>query len=120
VAASNAAGQRTAPCRFCGRRPGSGQRRMPGPVGPICVDCVQLGLWLVSDGQERSSEGGTALVRISALTASVCEYCGRRERRTFLGFRRPLTRMRCVQSDAVICVDCLDNAGELINRSYRH
>lgn len=92
---------------------------MPGPAGPICTDCVQAGLRLVHDGVLRTSEGGSVLAPVRSLAAYVCEYCGRREHRTFLGFRRPLARMSCEQFGAVICVDCLDRAGDLLNSAYR-
>ncbi|MFD5247746.1 hypothetical protein ACFWIW_24635 [Amycolatopsis sp. NPDC058340] len=57
---------------------------------------------------------------VSSSGAYACEYCGRHERRSFLGFRRPLLRMTTSQFGAVICVECLDRAGDLLNRSYRH
>ena len=116
MAGNNGAG---GPCRFCGRAPAPGQLRAPGPVGPICADCLTAGLKLTRDRDEQVSSGGTALVEIHAITGNVCEYCGRRERRTFLGGHRPLSRMHCAQSDATICVDCLNQGGDLINRAGR-
>lgn len=107
-------------CRFCGRLPVRGQVRAPGPVGPICADCLSAGLKLTRDHGAQTSSGGTDLVEIHAITANVCEYCGRRERRTFLGGHRPLSRMHCAQFDATICVDCLNQGGDLLNRAARH
>ncbi|MEA5361517.1 hypothetical protein VA596_18380 [Amycolatopsis sp., V23-08] len=114
--ATNGAG---GPCRFCGRLPRSGAPRVPGPAGPICLDCVRAGLRVVGDGEERTNEAGERLDAVSDLQAPVCEFCGRRERRTFLGFRRPLVRLRCAPRDAVICVDCLDSAGDALNLALR-
>lgn len=117
MAATNGAG---GPCRFCGRLPRPGEPRVPGPAGPICVGCVQAGLRVMGDGAERPNEVGEVLAAVSAPQAPVCEFCGRRERRTFLGFRRPLPRVRCVARDAVICGDCLDRAGDALNLALRH
>jgi hypothetical protein len=106
-------------CRFCGRPPLPGQYRAPGPHGPICTDCLEAGLLLVHDGQARRSRGGTGLALLRSTTAEACEFCGRRERRSFFGFRRPLARMSCAQEGAVICADCLNRGGELINQALR-
>jgi hypothetical protein len=116
VKATNGAG---GPCRFCGRSARPGDHRISGPAGPICLDCVRAGLRVVGDGAERPNERGEALDAVSTPQAPVCEFCGRRERRTFLGFRRPLVRLRCAARDAVICVDCLDNAGDALNLALR-
>src|SRR6187399_2399451 len=101
------------PCRFCGRLPGPGQHRAPGPRGPICADCLETGLFLVRDGQERVSRGGTVLALAPVTVA--CEFCGRIERRTFFGRRRPLARMTCAERGSVICADCLNRGGDLLN-----
>ncbi|WP_328454658.1 MULTISPECIES: hypothetical protein [unclassified Amycolatopsis] len=116
---TNGAGRPTAPCRFCGRPPRPRDHRVPGPSGPICVDCVQAGLWVIRDGGERPNEAGETLEAVSSPQAPVCEFCSRRERRTFLGFRRPLVRVRCAPRDAVICGDCLDHAGDALNLALR-
>jgi hypothetical protein len=105
------------PCRFCGRLPEPGQHRAPGPRGPICADCLEDGLLLVRDGRERISHGGTALALAPA--ARACEFCDRTERRTFLGRRRPLMRMGCAERGSVICADCLERGGDLLNRISR-
>jgi hypothetical protein len=116
VKATNGA---SGPCRFCGRPPRRGDHRVPGPAGPICLDCVRAGLRVVGDGEERPNPAGEVLDAVSAAQAPVCEFCGRREHRTFLGFRRPLVRLRCAARDAVICVDCLDRAGDTLNLALR-
>lgn len=110
---------RLARCRFCGRRPAPGEFRAPGPHGPICPDCLEAGLLLVRDRQPRRSLGGSALRFSSDPAGQACEFCGRRERRTFLGLHRPLRRMNTSEGDAVICADCLDRGGELINQAVR-
>jgi hypothetical protein len=110
---------RAAVCRFCGQPPRPGQYRAPGPQGPICTDCLEAGLMLVRDGQTRLSRGGTGLAYVRSATADACEFCGRRERRTFLGFRRSLPRMSCAQVGGIICADCLNHGGELINQAVR-
>jgi hypothetical protein len=107
------------PCRFCDRLPEPGQHRAPGPRGPICADCLEEGLMLVRDGQERISRGGTGLALAASATGQACEFCGRSERRTFFGFRRPLARMSCRQRGSVICADCLNRGGDLLNRVSR-
>lgn len=71
------------------------------------------------DGRERRSLGGTGLARLTAVSDDACEFCGRRERRSFLGFHRRLARMSCPQAQAVICADCLNRGGELINKFLR-
>ncbi|WP_199432900.1 hypothetical protein [Qaidamihabitans albus] len=116
---NGAASRHTARCRFCGRPPAPGQHRLPGPLGPICMECVQAGLYLVGDGEERVSHGGTDLVRVQSSAETVCEFCGRGQRHSFLGVRRSLRRMRCRQLGSVICVDCLDRGGDLLNRALR-
>ena len=93
---------------------------MPGPEGPICTDCLETGLQLARDGHARPSQGGTNLLRVNSTSDSACEFCGRRERTTFLGFHRPLARMSCPEIGSVICVDCLDHGGDVINKALRH
>lgn len=107
----------TGRCRFCGRD--AGRRRAPGPKGPICQDCVEAGLAIIADGEARGSAGGTTLLRLLPDAEDTCDHCDRRERLTFLGFRRPLARMSCAELESVICADCLDKAGDVINKSYR-
>ncbi|GLY66567.1 hypothetical protein [Amycolatopsis taiwanensis] len=107
------------PCRFCDRPPRPGQYRAPGPRGPICVDCLEAGLQLVHDGQARVSLGGTHLALAASPGEQACEFCGRSERRSFLGLRRALARMSCPQRGSVICADCLDRGGDLLNRVAR-
>ncbi|TNC20091.1 hypothetical protein FG385_31675 [Amycolatopsis alkalitolerans] len=111
--------RRAAPCRFCGRSPAPGEHRLPGPAGPVCADCVEAGLALVRDGRARPSLGGTPLLAAERGSDLACEFCGRRERRTFFGFRRPLARMIGGPGNAVICADCLDRAGDVLNRALR-
>ncbi|MFD4190388.1 hypothetical protein [Amycolatopsis thermoflava] len=106
-------------CRFCDTPPAAGERRVPGPAGPICARCVETGLGLVRDGQPRTSRGGTDLERLRS-GGEPCEFCDRTDRRTFLGFTRSLPRMRCAQTGAVICDDCLDRSGNLLNQALRH
>jgi hypothetical protein len=120
MTAGNAAAARSVRCRFCYRMAAPGLHRAPGPEGPICADCVETGLALVRDGEERASRGGTALARLAPDAENPCEFCDRGVRYSFLGFRRPLARMICRQSGAVICVDCLDRSGDLINRAHWH
>ncbi|SDW39303.1 ClpX C4-type zinc finger [Amycolatopsis xylanica] len=109
----------TGRCRFCGREESAGQHRAPGPKGPICPSCVEAGLALVRDGEARSSAGGTTLLRLTPDAEAACDQCGRWERLTFLGFRRPLVRMSCEELGSVICAACLDAAGDLINKASR-
>ncbi|GHE82237.1 hypothetical protein GCM10017786_11280 [Amycolatopsis deserti] len=106
-------------CRFCDTPPAAGEARVPGPAGPICARCVETGLGLVRDGRPRTSRGGTELDRIRAGGAP-CEFCDRTDRRSFFGFTRGLRRMRCAQTGAVICDDCLDHSGNLLNQALRH
>ncbi|GLY37294.1 hypothetical protein Amsp01_033180 [Amycolatopsis sp. NBRC 101858] len=114
MTAANGAGR---PCRFCGTVHGP---RVPGKAGPICVDCVRAGLRVVRDGADRETGSGDVLAAVTSPLAAVCEFCGRRERRTFLGLRRPLLRVDCAARDAVICADCLDHAGDVLNLALRH
>lgn len=107
-------------CRFCDVPPAAGERRVPGPAGPICARCVEAGLGLVRDGHARVSRGGTDLERMRSAEDAPCEFCDRIDRRTFLGFHRALPRMHCPQTDAVICDDCLDRSGNLLNQALRH
>lgn len=92
---------------------------MRGPLGPICADCISVGLHLVRDGQQRQDPAGASLVRLRSAEQPPCEFCGRRDRRTFLGFQRSLARMNHVEVGSVICVDCLNKAGDLINQTAR-
>jgi len=86
---------------------------------PICVDCVRTELRITRDGADRESGAGDVLAAVTSPLAAVCDFCGRRERRTFLGLRRPLLRVDCAARDAVICVDCLDHAGDVLNVALR-
>ena len=106
-------------CRFCDRLPERGLHRAPGPRGPICADCLETGLVLVRDARERVSRGGTGLSLLVSAEAKACEFCCRSERRTFFGFRRPLSRMTCAEQGSVICADCLNRGGDLLNRVSR-
>ncbi|MEV6878512.1 hypothetical protein [Amycolatopsis sp. NPDC051128] len=103
-------------CRFCG---GRRDPRVPGRNGPICVECVRAGLRVVRDGADRETGTGDVLAAVTSPLAAVCGFCGRRERRTFLGLRRPLLRVSCAARDAVICADCLDHAGDALNVALR-
>lgn len=102
----------SAPCRFCERPGDEGGYRAPGPLGPICPDCLETGGMLCQDGQERYL-GELRLARLVTAPGAACEFCGRSERRHFLR-RRPLPRMRCVQGEAVICADCLTLGSRLL------
>jgi hypothetical protein len=78
-----------------------------------------VGLRLVRDGEARPSPGATSLLCVRSTGEAACEFCGRDERMTFFGRHRPLSRMRCVELGSVICADCLDHGGELINTALR-
>lgn len=106
------------PCRYCGREPESGQHRVPGPSGPICARCTEDGLALATAGRH-APELDTRLALVSAKDDAPCEFCERGIRRTFLGFARPLVRVRGNADGAVICADCLDRAGDLLNKAIR-
>jgi len=105
-------------CRFCDTPPTAGERRAPGPEGPICVRCVEAGLGVVHDGRARTSRGAE-LERLTT-PEPPCEFCDRTGRRSFLGFHRALPRMRSAHTGAVICDDCLDRSGTLLNEALRH
>lgn len=119
VGTNGGAHRRSQPCRFCGRGASATDHRIPGPYGPVCAGCLETGLQLVRDGQPRPGPVGAELVRVRSVDDAACEFCGRRQRHSFLGFRRPLARMSCPQVGAVICVDCLDHGGDLINQALR-
>ncbi|TVT21376.1 hypothetical protein FNH06_17280 [Amycolatopsis acidiphila] len=104
---------RTAPCRFCEQPGTEGRYRAPGPLGPICPECLDAGRKLCQDGQERIL-GDLKLARLVTAPGDPCEFCGRGERRDLLRRSRPLPRMRCVQGEAVICADCLILGGRLL------
>lgn len=106
------------PCRFCGRMPKPGQHRVSGPHGPICSDCIEIGLSVTGTRKPHDVDGGH-LRRLGSKDSDVCEFCDRGVRLSFLGFRRPLSKARAAESGAVICADCLDWAGTLINRAIR-
>jgi len=104
-----------APCRFCGRRPDPSQHRISGPHGPICVNCIETGLQLTLS--RKPDVDTSSLRRIDPRAAEPCEFCRRDVRLSFLGFRRPLQRVASTSSDGVICVGCLDWAGNLLNQA---
>lgn len=104
---------RSAPCRFCDRPGAKGRHRAPGPFGPICSDCLDAGRELCQDGQERIL-AELKLARLITAPSVPCEFCGRGQRRTLLRRGRQLPRMRCVQTEAVICADCLARGGQLL------
>jgi hypothetical protein len=109
---------RSAPCRFCDRPGAEGRHRAPGPLGPICPDCLDAGSKLCQDGHERML-GEMKLARLLTAPSVPCEFCGRSERRTLLRRVRPLPRMRCVQGEAVICADCLTRGSQLLAYFFR-
>lgn len=113
---NNASGRTMVKCRFCGRLPVQGLPRAPGPVGPICADCLTAGLTLIRRGPTGEP---AALAALASSSEVVCEYCGRWERRTFLGRHKSLKRLTGGAEHAVICADCLDRGGDLINRAAR-
>ncbi|NIH83515.1 hypothetical protein [Amycolatopsis granulosa] len=80
---------------------------------------MEAGLGLVRDGHPRVSRGGTELERVRG-GGQPCEFCDRSDRRGFFGFTRSLRRMSCRQTGAVICDDCLDRGGNLLNEVLRH
>lgn len=115
--ASEAGGSGDLRCRFCGR---SGSRQRPlvsGPLGPICAGCVETGLALVRAGGEHPGNGAGRLVRLRGADEVPCEFCERAMRLSFFGFRRPLSRMACMTTGAVVCADCLEQKGKLINNT---
>lgn len=104
-------------CAFCGRA-----RRQAGYLvlsehGNICADCIELGLQVARDGQARESAGDTELTRLRSADDPACDLCGRSMRLSFLGFRRTLARMTCARFGSVMCLDCLDSRGDLVNSS---
>lgn len=102
-------------CRFCGRAPAPGQHRVSGPRGPICASCIETGLRLtVARKPDLDDE---SMSRVDPHDDTVCEFCDRNVRLSFLGFRRTLYRAASTTSDAVICAGCLDWAGNLLNRA---
>jgi hypothetical protein len=80
---------------------------------------LEAGLQLVHDGLARVSHGGTSLALAVSPVEQACEFCDRSERRTFFGFRRTLPRMSYPRRGSVICVDCLNRGGDLLNRVGR-
>ncbi|MTD56473.1 hypothetical protein GKO32_21205 [Amycolatopsis sp. RM579] len=106
---------RTALCRFCDRPGAKGRYRAPGPVGPICRECLDAGRDLCRDGKERLL-GGLNLARLVTAPGIPCEFCDRDERRPWLRHAQPLPRMRRVPGDSVICADCLDRGEQLLAR----
>lgn len=113
ITGTEAINGRSAPCRFCDRPGAEGRHRAPGPLGPICPDCLDAGRQLCQDGQERIL-AELKLARLVTALSLPCEFCGRSERHTLLRRGRPLPRMRCVQTKAVICADCLARGGQLL------
>lgn len=105
-------------CRFCSRPPVRGEYRAPGPRGPICPDCLHAGVLVCDDGREREL-GDVRLAQLPEADTTACEFCGRSERRAFLRRRRALPRMRSAGGDAVICADCLDLGGRLLDHVIR-
>ena len=103
------------PCRFCGRRPGPQQHRVSGPQGPICASCIETGLRLTAN--RKPDVDDASMSRLPIRDDTVCEFCERSVRLSFLGFRRPLRRAGSTTSSAVICTGCLDWAGNLLNRA---
>lgn len=110
-------GRRPQACRFCGRAPGRGQHRVPGPVGAICSDCVEAGLYLTMRGRTRPGDRDITVTRLARDDHERCEFCQRASRRNLLGLRRELCRVVCPETGAVICADCLDIGGDLLNRA---
>lgn len=106
-------------CRFCGSPRAPRQHRAPGPQGPICTDCLEIGLRLVHDGRPYPDATAPLFVRIRSAQEPSCEFCGRAQRRSFLGLHRPLARMSCPRTGSVVCEDCLDQAGDLLNHTLR-
>ncbi|TNC23609.1 hypothetical protein FG385_20875 [Amycolatopsis alkalitolerans] len=109
---------RTALCRFCDRPGAKGLHRAPGPLGPICPDCLDTGRALCQDGRERSLRG-PKLARLVTAPGVPCEFCGRSRRHGVLRHHRPLPRMRCIPGEAVICADCLARGTQLLARVTR-
>lgn len=102
-------------CAFCGRsRSGVGYLVVAEQVN-ICASCIELGLQVVRDGQARITEGGTELTVLPPGEGPECDLCGRTVRLSFLGFRRKLSRMTCEKRGSVMCFECLDRRGDLVN-----
>ena len=110
-------GSRPGACRFCGQAPTRCQHRVPGPRGPICAECVEAGLYLTMRGRTRPSDRAITVDRLARGDHERCEFCRRWCRGSFLGIHRKLCRVICPNTGAVICADCLDTGGELLNRA---
>lgn len=106
-------------CRFCGQARSRAKHRVPGPAGPICADCIEAGLHVVAHGEPGPGHEESSLVLRGSGTDTACEFCERSHRYTFLGRRKGLTRVVFPVNGAVICHDCLDRSGDLLNRAIR-
>ncbi|MDV6012187.1 hypothetical protein [Haloechinothrix sp. LS1_15] len=107
-------------CRYCARTRSTQQHRAPMPAGPICADCIEAGLFVASHGTPGLPEENSPPARLERHDTTDCESCGRHARETFLGFRqRKLVRVVFPRNGAVLCVECLDSSGDLINRAIR-
>lgn len=89
---------------------------MTGPEGAICADCIEVGLYLALRGRSRPPRE-FALERLARRDQQCCEFCGRREQWRWLGSHHALPKVVCRESGAVICADCLNRNGELLNRA---
>lgn len=99
-------------CPFCDRPKNRGQRRVPGVAGTLCVNCIQVGLRIVTGSAQAEDHG---LIRLAAATDPACQFCRREQRRTFIGLHRRLERICRSRRGVVVCADCLDEAGNVVN-----
>ncbi|MBA0128199.1 hypothetical protein H0B56_21860 [Haloechinothrix sp. YIM 98757] len=107
-------------CQLCARAESARQHRAPGPSGPICASCIEAGLHAVSSGADEGAADDALPVRLGRHDTTACESCERSSRDSFLGFRRrSLARVTFPRSGTVLCAECLDSSGDLINRAVR-
>lgn len=116
AAFARTAPSRTGPCRFCARPPRREEHRVTGPSGAICADCIEVGLYLALRGRARPPRE-LGLERLAHRDPRSCEFCGRRTQWRWLGSHHALAKVACPDTGAVICADCLNRNGELLNRA---
>jgi hypothetical protein len=104
-------------CAFCGRSRRQVSYLVVADEVGICASCIEVGLLVARDQKPRQSEGGTEFTGLRSATDPPCDLCGRSVRLSFLGFRRTLRRMVCTETGSVMCLDCLDHRGDLVNEA---
>lgn len=104
-------------CAFCGRSRRQVSYLVVADEASICASCIEVGLLVARDGKPRRSESGTEFTGLRSATDPPCDLCGRSVRLSFFGFRRTLRRMTCTETGSVMCLDCLDHRGDLVNKS---